>query len=78
MDSRADLSDAVWTLNFLFRGFGYLACPDAADINDDSTINIGDPIYGLNYLFLNGPPPRSPYPDSGVDPTPEAPSPRRM
>jgi hypothetical protein len=46
---------------------------DSADPNDDSTVNITDGIYVLNFLFLGGPSPADPGPMvCGADPTQDA------
>ena len=45
-------------------------CLDSADADDDGGVNIPDAIYLLNYLFRNGPPPKWPFPDPGIDPLP--------
>jgi hypothetical protein len=73
-DGREDLSDAVRTLIVLFIDPAVrLACEDAADANDDGRINIADPSFALNYLFLGGPEPPAPGSAScGVDPTADA------
>ncbi len=71
MDKRIDISDAVTTLSYLFLGMGELECLDAADANDDGELNITDPIYLLEHLFLGGAPPPPPYPEAGLDPTPD-------
>lgn len=37
---------------------GQVGCCDAAgDANDDASVNIGDPVYVINYVFKGGPPP---------------------
>ncbi len=68
-DDRADLSDAVGILGYLFLGSAPPVCFDAADVDDDGDIAITDAIYLLSHLFLGGAPPPQPYPDSGDDPT---------
>ncbi|MGQ9590291.1 MAG: hypothetical protein ACUVYA_08360 [Planctomycetota bacterium] len=65
-----DITDGVFTLNYLFLGGTPVACPDAADANDDGELNISDPVFFLGYLFLGGqepPPPGSS--QCGPDPT---------
>ena len=47
-----NLSDAVGTLRYLFRGGGELCCEVAADANDDDTVDIADAMATLNWLFL--------------------------
>ncbi len=51
-DGQGDLSDAIFILNYLFKGSTPLGCEDAADANDDGIIDLSDPIYLLNFLFL--------------------------
>jgi len=65
-----DISDAVFTLSRLFLSGEPFPCDDAADSNDDGEIDISDAILGLVYQFLGGVPPRPPFPDCGLDPTP--------
>jgi putative component of membrane protein insertase Oxa1/YidC/SpoIIIJ protein YidD len=47
-------------------------CDDAADVNDDGVWNTLDCDYLNNFLMGSGPPPPPPFPDCGVDPTPDA------
>jgi hypothetical protein len=61
IDSRADLSDAIWLLDFLFRGGEPPACMQAADVNASGTLDISDSIYYLNWLFSGGRPPAPPF-----------------
>lgn len=72
-DLRIDLSDAVAILNFLFLGIPAAApCRDALDCNDDGKIDLSDPIFELAFLFQGGAPIPAPYPDAGLDPTPDS------
>jgi len=71
-DSGVDLSDAVFILNYIFRGSTQPACHDAADCNDDGQLNIADPIFLLNFLFQGAQLPPEPYPAIGADPTPDS------
>lgn len=68
-----DVGDAVSLLGYLFGGGGLpFDCDDALDANDSGTVNIVDPVALLNFLFVPGAaPPPAPYPDCGVDPTPD-------
>lgn len=66
-DGSVDVSDAILTLLTIFARPEELPCRDAADANADLAVDIADPIYGLNFLFGNGPPPPAPYPDCGFD-----------
>jgi hypothetical protein len=72
-DGRLDLSDAIFTLAFLFLGGPAPLCPAAADANDGGALDIADPIFTLGWLFTGGPPPPPPGPAAcGLDPTPDA------
>jgi len=64
-----ELTDSVLILSHLFLEPGGIECDDAADVNDSGDVDIADAVYGLNFLFLGGPPPLAPYPDCGNDPT---------
>ncbi len=66
-----DLSDAVAILGYLFLGVNPPTCMDAADWNDDGFLDISDAIDLLNFFFLGGRGSRPPYPDCGIDPTPD-------
>jgi hypothetical protein len=70
-DDEVNISDAVYTLGFLFLGRPAPVCLDAADSNNDSAINITDPIYALNFLFLGGPIIPPPFPLCGLDEGPD-------
>jgi hypothetical protein len=59
-DARADISDGIHTLDFLFAGGPPAGCADAADVNDDERLNIADPVYLFGHLFLGGPAPPAP------------------
>lgn len=71
-DSGVDISDGVFTFNYLFTGGDRPHCIDAADSNDDGSVDISDGIYSLNWLFGGGPvipPPGAEI--CGPDPTPD-------
>lgn len=70
-DGAVLINDSISTLESLFSG-GDARCADAADINDDGSVDIADAIYGLSYLFQAGAPPAAPFPDCGLDATPDA------
>ncbi len=65
-DGDLDISDAINSLHFQFLGSS-VNCVDAADLDDSGETEVTDVIYLLNYLFLEGPPPVSPFPDCGAD-----------
>lgn len=65
-----DLSDAIFTLGFLFSGGAAPPCPDSADSNDSGKVDLSDAIYTLGYLFLGSAPPPPPGAETpGTDPT---------
>jgi len=65
-----DVSDVVAVLGYLFlQDPSVLACADAADANDDGSVDVGDPIFLLFYLFEAEAEPPSPFPFCDVDPT---------
>jgi hypothetical protein len=69
-DGSINLTDPVYTLNYLFLGGPAPTCEDAADADDSGQLNLTDAVYTLNYLFLGGLPPSPPGPETcGVDPT---------
>jgi hypothetical protein len=68
-DGRVDLSDAVYTLGYLFLGSPMPECDDAADADDSGLINITDPIRTLGTLFLGDDPLPLPTGEPGPDPT---------
>ncbi len=70
-DGRVDITDAVRTLRHLYAGVA-IACADAADSNDDETLNLADATYILAYLFQAGPTVPAPFPNSGRDPSGDA------
>jgi hypothetical protein len=69
-DGHVDISDAQFTLNFLFVGGPDPECPSAADTNDDEVIDLSDSIATLDFLFRGGRAPLPPFPAPGTDPTP--------
>ncbi|MBN1418851.1 MAG: hypothetical protein JXP34_08745 [Planctomycetes bacterium] len=68
---RADIADAVYTLDYLFDSKP-LGCADSADVNDDGQLDLADPIFLLTYLFAHGPSPAAPFESCGTDPTLDA------
>jgi len=66
-DGVVDMSDGIWTLNFLFLGESDLACEDASDFNDDAQVDIADAIACFGFLFVGKAPPPAPAGKCGVD-----------
>ena len=52
-DTEVDLSDAIWTLLWLFFGSAPLPCEDAADVDDRGVLDVNDGIVLLAHLFLS-------------------------
>ena len=71
-DGSIDITDAIFTLGFLFLGGGAPPCEDAADADDRGTLEITDAVYLLNFLFSGGPEPPPPHAVEGEDPTEDA------
>ena len=72
-DGGVDLSDAVYTLEYLFSGGAQPSCMDAADANDSGDLNLSDPIGLLMFLFQGaGPLPEPDASSPGIDPTDDA------
>lgn len=63
-----NITDAIFSLNFLFLGGPEPPCLEASDADDDGQVNITDGIYVLNFLFLGGPGPADPGAGCGPDP----------
>ncbi len=56
-DGNIDVSDAIFLLNYLYKG-GQAPNPmGRGDVTGDELIDITDAIYLLNYLYKGGPPP---------------------
>lgn len=67
-----DLSDGVSVFNDLFLGQPAASpCRDSLDANDDGNTDLSDGVYILNFLFQGGPPMPEPFPEAGLDPTPD-------
>ncbi len=65
-DGQTEISDAVTTLDWLFKTGGVLCCSAAADADSTGVIDLTDAIYLLNFLFGGGREPASPYPGCGL------------
>lgn len=68
-DASIDVSDAVFTLLFLFAGGDEPPCRDAADADDSGAIDMTDVVYLADALFNGGPTPPAPFGQFGLDPT---------
>jgi hypothetical protein len=80
-DGTVDISDASYTLAFLFLGGPAPCCPAAtpynlvSDTNADGGTDLSDAVYGLNFLFTGGPIIPPPYPACGGGGCPAHPCP---
>lgn len=70
-NSQLQITDAIALLDHLFSGAPPPICPDAADANDSGAIDVSDVIFLLDFLFQSGHIPLPPYPNPGLDPTPD-------
>jgi hypothetical protein len=64
-DGTVNMSDAVFTLWYLFMGGETPSCLEAADTNGTETVDIADGVYELQWEFGGGPQPPRPFPDCG-------------
>ena len=56
-DHKVTVSDAVYLVNYLFKG-GQTPIPiQSGDANCDGKVTVSDVVYLVNYLFKGGPPP---------------------
>jgi hypothetical protein len=51
-DGTVDISDAIFTLAYLFQGGQSPDCQEANDANDDTLLDLSDPVFLLECLFL--------------------------
>ena len=67
---QVNLTDALYSLDFLFQQGQLPLCMDAGDVDDDGSLNITDAIVLLRFLFQGGAQPPAPFPEVAEDPTP--------
>ncbi len=67
-DHSLNLDDVFSILDAIIAGTP-LDCPDAADVDDNGLVQLGDVIVLLGYLFQDGTPPAAPFPATGSDTT---------
>lgn len=71
-NGKVNVTDIAVSLRILFAGETKLPeCLDALDADDDGSHTATDPIYLGNALFRGGPTIPPPFPDPGLDPTPD-------
>ncbi|MBI4582628.1 MAG: lamin tail domain-containing protein [Planctomycetes bacterium] len=66
-----NISDAAWLFRVLFEKVPRPTCLDAFDTNDDGKLDVADGLFLLNFLFKAGQRIPEPYPQEGVDLTPD-------
>ncbi|MCK5127346.1 MAG: M28 family peptidase [candidate division Zixibacteria bacterium] len=59
-DSEVNIADAVFIVNFAFKGGPEPDPIESGDANCDLTTNVGDAVYIINYVFKGGPTPCCP------------------
>ena len=56
-DGSVNVGDAVYIINYVFKGGPKPVIPNWGDTNADCAINAGDAVYIINYVFKGGPAP---------------------
>lgn len=56
-DRAVNVGDAVYLINYAFKGGPPPVCTDEGDANVDCLVNVGDVVYLINYAFKGGPEP---------------------
>ncbi|HLU46908.1 MAG TPA: hypothetical protein VK116_02450, partial [Planctomycetota bacterium] len=71
LDGALTLTDAIRTLEFLFRSTdpALVPCADAADSDDNGILDLTDPLRTLGFLYHGLPPLPAPSDTPGQDPT---------
>ena len=59
-DSKLGIGDAVFEVNYIFKGGPAPSPLEAGDANCDHAVNVGDAVYTINYIFRGGPRPCCP------------------
>ncbi|MEM7233745.1 MAG: PQQ-dependent sugar dehydrogenase, partial [Planctomycetota bacterium] len=66
-DGKVDITDGIFTLNFLFIGGRGPDCFAAADLDSNLRVELTDAVFEFNFLFLGGPAPGAPFPECGIE-----------
>ena len=69
--ARVNIIDAIALFRHLFAGTFAPPCASAADANDNGTLEIGDGLSIMLYVFLGQQTLSEPLVSCGVDPTPD-------
>jgi len=56
-DLTVNIGDAVYLVNYIFKGGAAPDCRAEADANADCVVNLGDGVYIIQYVFQSGPAP---------------------
>jgi len=56
-DAQANVGDAVYLINFVFKGGPFPPCMNEGDPNTDCQVNVGDAVFMINFVFKGGPAP---------------------
>lgn len=59
-DGLIDIADAIYLLNYLYKGGSAPDPLERGDTNQDGAVDLADAVYLINYLFRSGPPPYEP------------------
>lgn len=59
-DGLTGVGDAVYIVNYVFKGGPPMMCMDKGDANADGSVNVGDAVYMIGFVFTGGPPPQCP------------------
>jgi hypothetical protein len=57
-DGLTNVGDAVFLINYIFKGGREPVSLKIGDTNADCKLNVGDVVYMINYIFKGGPPPK--------------------
>ncbi len=57
-DTKVNVGDAVYMINYVFKAGPAPVCKDQGDANHDCRLNVGDAVYLINYVFKSGPVPQ--------------------
>jgi len=53
-DGLTNVGDAIFMINYVFKGGPRPRCPDKGDVNSDGKLNVGEAVYLIGYIFKAG------------------------
>jgi hypothetical protein len=53
-DGDSNVGDAVYIINYVFKGGAAPPCMNEGDANGDCNVNVGDAVYVINFVFKGG------------------------